>query len=60
MEEPTNADLLVRIKLMEAQLEHIEDLVQRATGMWLLSKWIAGSLVTLAALWASIHDWWRQ
>lgn len=61
MYQPTNADLQQRMEqrldAMEAKLDHIENIVQRATGMWVLSKWVAATLLGLAAFLSYLHDW---
>lgn len=60
MYQPTNLDLMKRLEMMEARLDNIETMVQRANGAWMLTKWAAATVVALAALISYVKDWWPK
>lgn len=58
--EPTNADLMKMLEDVGRRLASIELIVDKATGMWLLSKWVAGAALAIAAFISYVHEWWQK
>ena len=46
--------LMARIESLEAKVDRLLILVERASGAWVFAKWFSAALVGAATIWAGI------
>ena len=54
MNKQDEEELMLRIQSLEDKMDRLLVLVERASGAWLLTKWVAAIAVSLASIWAAI------
>ena len=54
MNKQDEEELMGRIQSLEEKMDRLLVLVERASGIWLFTKWVAAGMVGLASIWAAI------
>lgn len=53
----TNDDLASRLARVEAKVDGLYDLLNKANGAWFFTKLVGGFMMAAAVFWSTVHGW---